>query len=99
MAVSIGRALARIKADVRAFVPDESIEGAARDAGHRWRERQLGPVETVHLFVLQVIHFNMGIPPARGSNRPGPIEREGLVNVELRRPGGVLGNRHSSNWN
>jgi len=58
MAVSIGRALARIKADVRAFVPDESIEGAARDAGHRWRERQLGPVETVHLFVLQVIHFN-----------------------------------------
>jgi hypothetical protein len=58
MAVSIGRALARIKADVRAFVPDESIEGVARDAGHRWRERQLGPVETVHLFVLQVIHFN-----------------------------------------
>jgi hypothetical protein len=58
MAVSIGRALARIKADVRAFVPDESIERAARDAGHRWRERQLGPVQTVHLFVLQVIHFN-----------------------------------------
>src|SRR3982751_1766503 len=57
MAVSIGRALARIKADVRAFVPDESIERAARDAGHRWRDRQLGPVETVHLFVLQVIHF------------------------------------------
>src|SRR5690242_17191112 len=58
MAVSIARALARIKADVRAFVPDEAIERAARDAGHRWRERQLGPVETVHLFVLQVIHFN-----------------------------------------
>ena len=58
MAVSIGRALARIKDDVRAFVPDESIEHAAREAGHRWRERQLGPVETVHLFVLQVIHFN-----------------------------------------
>ena len=61
MAVSIGRALARIKADVRAFVPDESIEHAAREAGHRWRERQLGPVETVHLFVLQVIHFNTAI--------------------------------------
>jgi hypothetical protein len=61
MAVSIARALARIKADVRAFVPDESIVRAARDAGHRWRERQLGPVETVHLFVLQVIHCNTAI--------------------------------------
>ena len=61
MAVSIGRALARIKDDVRAFVADEAIVRAARDAGHRWRQRQLGPVETVHLFVLQVIHFNTAI--------------------------------------
>lgn len=58
---SIGRALARIKGDVRAFVTDESIGRAARDAGHRWRERVLGPVETVHLFVLQVIHCNTAI--------------------------------------
>jgi DDE family transposase len=58
---SIGRALARIKDDVRAFVPDESIREACRAAGHRWRERRLGPVETVHLFVLQVIHFNTAI--------------------------------------
>jgi hypothetical protein len=61
MAGSIARALARIKDDVRAFVSDESIERAARDAGHRWRERLLGPVETVHLFVLQVIHCNTAI--------------------------------------
>src|SRR5690348_12320438 len=61
MAVSIARALARIKDDVRVFVPDESIVRAAWDAGHRWRERQLGPVETVHLFVLQVIHCNTAI--------------------------------------
>jgi hypothetical protein len=58
---SIARALARIKDDVRAFVPDESVRAACRAAGHRWRERQLGPVETVHLFVLQVIHFNTAI--------------------------------------
>lgn len=61
MAQSIGRALARIKDDVRAFVSDAAIERAARDAGHRWRERVLGPVETVHLFVLQVIHCNTAI--------------------------------------
>ena len=61
MAVSIARALARIKDDVRAFVSDEAVEQAARDAGHRWRDRQFGPVETVHLFVLQVIHCNTAI--------------------------------------
>ena len=61
MAGSIARALARIKEDVGAFVSDESIRDACRSAGHCWRERQLGPVETVHLFVLQVIHFNTAI--------------------------------------
>ena len=58
---SVPHALARIKDDVRAFVPDESVRDACRAAGHRWRERQLGPVETVHLFVLQVIHLNTAI--------------------------------------
>src|SRR5690349_15359885 len=58
---SIARALARIKDDVRAFVPDESVREACRAAGYRWRERKLGPVETVHLFVLQLIHCNTAI--------------------------------------
>lgn len=58
---SITRALARIKDDLGTFVPDESIRQACRAAGHVWRERQLGPVETVHLFVLQVLHFNTAI--------------------------------------
>jgi len=58
---SIARALARIKDDVRGFVSDESIRQACRVAGHRWRERQLGPAQTVHLFILQVIHFNTAI--------------------------------------
>lgn len=61
MAVSIARALARIKDDVRAVLPDESVLDACRGAGHRWRERQLGPVQTLHLFVLQVLCFNTAI--------------------------------------
>ena len=59
--VSIARPLARIKDDVRAFLPDESVRDACRAAGHRWRERQLGPVETVHLFVVQLLCFNTAI--------------------------------------
>src|SRR5205085_4117388 len=58
---SIPRALARIKDDVRAFVSDESVRAACRAAGHRWRERKLGPAATVHLFVLQVLHFNTAV--------------------------------------
>ena len=58
MAASVTRVLARIKQDVRASVTDEQIERACAAAGHDWRERLLGPVTTVHLFVLQVLHFN-----------------------------------------
>src|SRR5258708_4556036 len=65
MAASIARALARIKADVRSALPDASIEDACERAGHRWRERVLGPAATVHLFVLQVMCFNTAITHLR----------------------------------
>lgn len=58
---SVARALARIKGDLEPYLPEESVEAACREAGHRWRRRQLGPVVTLHLFVLQVLHFNTAI--------------------------------------
>src|SRR5687768_1759915 len=61
MAASIARALARIKSDVRAFLPDETVVAACEAAGHVWRERVFGPAATVHLFVLQVLCFNTAI--------------------------------------
>lgn len=39
------------------FIPDALIREAA--AGHVWRQRVLGPVLTVHLMVLQVLHANV----------------------------------------
>jgi len=62
---TIAGALARIKEDVGRFLPEGSIEAACREAGHRWRERVLGPAATVHLFVLQVLHFNTAIAALR----------------------------------
>jgi hypothetical protein len=62
---SISRALGRIKEDLRPFLPDELIIGACAAAGHAWRERVLGPVQTLHLFVLQVLHFNTSIAGLR----------------------------------
>ena len=51
-------ALARIKADVAAHLQAAMIESLCRDLGHRWRERVLTPVVTVHAFLLQVLHGN-----------------------------------------
>src|SRR4051794_33641701 len=65
MAASVPRVLARIKSDLRRYLPDEAIEGACRDAGHAWRERKLGPVATVHLFVLQVLSLNTAMAHLR----------------------------------
>jgi len=50
--------LARLRQDLAACLSPEAIRQACRDEGHRWRERQLGPVATVSLFLLQVLHGN-----------------------------------------
>ena len=58
---SVSRALQRIKQDLDAHLPPAAIDAACRAAGHRWRERKLGPVLTLHLLVLQVLHGNAAI--------------------------------------
>lgn len=50
--------LARLRQDLAACLSPEAIRQACRDQGHRWRERRLGPVATVSLFLLQVLHGN-----------------------------------------
>jgi len=62
---SIARTLARIKQDLQSFLPEESILSACREAGHRWRKRQLGPVQTIHLFIVQVLCFNTAMTALR----------------------------------
>jgi Transposase DDE domain len=56
--VTMPQALDNVKDYFATYVPDTLIEGACADAAHRWRERQLGPVVTTHLFVKQVLHGN-----------------------------------------
>ena len=50
--------LSRVRKDVAAAIAAESIVAACKDVGYRWRERKLGPVETIHLFLLQVLLKN-----------------------------------------
>jgi Transposase DDE domain len=58
MSGSIVQAVARIKRNVAEFLTAESIVAACREAGHHWRERELGPAVTVWAFLLQVLHGN-----------------------------------------
>jgi hypothetical protein len=62
---SVSRALERIKEDLADHLPEALIESACRDAGHRWRERKLGPVRTIHLFILQILNANTAITHLR----------------------------------
>lgn len=55
---SISSTLERIKQDLEPFLPRAVITGACEQAGHTWREREYGPVRTIHLFILQVLCFN-----------------------------------------
>jgi|HubBroStandDraft_2_1064218.scaffolds.fasta_scaffold105316_1 hypothetical protein len=61
----VSQALRRIKSDLAKLIPDESILAACRAVGHKWRERQLGPVQTLHLMILQVMACNTAISHLR----------------------------------
>ena len=62
---TLSRALRRIKEDLKPFLSDRDIQDAFRQAGHHWRKRLLDPVVTVHLFILQILHFNTAMTHLR----------------------------------
>jgi len=62
---SVSSVVRRIKDDLRPFLPEETILSACQKAGHRWRDRCLGPVPTLHLFILQILNFNIAMTGLR----------------------------------
>jgi len=57
--------LSRISSDLEQYLPERSVLAAFEAAGHQWRERQLGPVRTLHLFILQVLACNTAMAHLR----------------------------------
>ena len=55
---NITDALRQIKSDVARALEASLITRLCVDVGHRWRNRELDPVTTVHGFLLQVLHQN-----------------------------------------
>ena len=86
---SVSGTLARIKQDLGAFIPDESVVSACRKAGHRWRERKLGPVQTLHLFVTQVLCFNTAMTHLRHMAK-GAVKAPSYCKARMRLPLKVL---------
>src|SRR5438132_6774412 len=86
---SVSSLLQRIKDDIRPFLPDSVILDACRDAKHRWRKRKLGPVQTLHLFVLQVLNFNTAMTALRHLSKAA-VKAPAYCKARMRLPLKVL---------
>jgi hypothetical protein len=82
-------ALLRLKEDVRAFLPDSLILSACQKADHHWRVRKLGPVETIHLFILQILNFNTAMTALRHLSKTA-VKAPGYCRARMRLPLKVL---------
>jgi hypothetical protein len=58
MRAKIAQAVQHFKQSWSQELEDEAIERACQEAGHSWRDRKLGPVTTVRLFMLQILWGN-----------------------------------------
>jgi hypothetical protein len=86
---SVASTLARIKEDLQPFIPEESILDACRAAGHHWRERTLGPVRTIHLFIVQVLCFNTAMTNLRHLSKTA-VKAPAYCRARMRLPLAVL---------
>lgn len=55
---SISHALRVVRLDFARLLDATLITHVCRELGHRWRDRELDPVTTIHGFLLQVLHGN-----------------------------------------
>jgi len=59
--VPVAEALERVKGQYKQLLTGQSILDVCDKIGHAFRQRQLGPVNTVYLFLLQVLYGNTAI--------------------------------------
>lgn len=59
MLARIARVVEQFKQSWRRELDDEAIEYAMREAGHKWRNRDLPPVVTVRMFLSRILFGNV----------------------------------------
>jgi len=85
MASNILAAVRQIKSNVADHLEAAAIEALCRELKHVWRDRLLGPVMTVHAFLLQVLHGNTAcdeVPHLIGQSFSG----DAYIQARLRLP-------------
>jgi hypothetical protein len=71
---NIARIVAQFKQSWSQELEDDAIERACEEAGHTWRERELGPVATVKMFLVQILFGNVAcefVPHLAGKDVTG----------------------------
>ena len=58
MSGNIAQSVGQVKTDLRSIVAPNLIIRLCQTAGHAWRDRTLGPVQTIYLFLAQILHGN-----------------------------------------
>jgi hypothetical protein len=59
MRAGVVRVIEQFKQSWSQELEDDAIDRAMREAGHQWRERELSPVATVKMFLLQILYGNV----------------------------------------
>jgi len=65
--VNIAHAVQKVKGIDNYGIPAEAIVAAADAVGHTYRQRKLGPVATVYLFLMQILNGNAACSSLRHS--------------------------------
>lgn len=71
---NIARIVQQFKQSWSQELEDDAIERACEEAGHKWRERELGPVATVKMFLVQILFGNVAcefVPHLAGKDVTG----------------------------
>jgi hypothetical protein len=71
---NIARIVSQFKQSWSRELEDDAIVRACEEAGHQWRDRKLGPVATVKMFLLQILYGNVAcdfVPHLAGKDVTG----------------------------
>lgn len=61
MFAHVHAALRRIQNEIAQLLEPAAINAVCKEVGHRFRRRQLDPVTTIHLFIIQILNGNFAI--------------------------------------
>jgi hypothetical protein len=87
--VTLPQTLERVKSELARLLTPDSIRQVCAEHQHRWRERVLDPVTTIHLFIQQVLHGNTACLHLRHLSGE-PVTAPGYCQARKRLPLAVL---------